>query len=481
MSKKNATRRRARKVSVQEEATAIVSASDETAEEREAMKRLDRALASMEHGRERLVSRDEIRHIVRRFGPENRESAKAMVEQIVSVRWAARQAGKAEPPPIYLPVLRRDEIDLRHNVVGITKLPFKRPELLPLPGHRLREELVRNAETYDAILTSLPVLPMPVVTSKLLLLCTGLSWTYCTNSFDALRYYMVVARLLRGTSDVIRPEAAAAAERDFDEQRRLVYDELSKRFDAELLPHLQGPTATPETLRRLELWAFDFTHNYLLCYEHFILNYLLQENQTSPATVQDFEQLLHDEKKRRTVIEDGIPRRYAGEFCSTGAHPDVATQCSESLMKDVARVASSLCAARAKLAPHDPIACQLAADEACVAPRYLSYEQLAQLAAFVRMDRSVYDDMERFVKLREERQTRRLEQAGISPVPPPLADAAVIGEEELAERFKRLASTESDRRVANDTLDSSLVPLPGTENTAPFAQVLYSKKGADDN
>ncbi len=435
------------------------------------MKRLDRALRSMEHGRDKLVSREEIRHIVRRYGPENRESAKAMIEQILSVRWAAKQAGKAEMPPIYLPVLRREEIDLRSNLVGITKLPFKRPELLPLPGHRLREELTRNAQTYDAVLTSLPVLPLPVVTSKLLLLCTGLSWSYCTNSFDALRYYMVVARLLRGTSDVVRPEAAVAAERDFDEQRRSVFDDQSKRFDADLLPHLQGPRASPETLRRLELWAFDFTHNYLRCYEHFIINYLLRENQTTTTTdkVSDFEDLIQDEKKRRTLIEDGIPREYAGEFCSTGAHPVVEQHCSESLMKDIARVANSLCAARAKLAPHDPVACDLGAEEACVAPRYLTYEQLAQLAAFVRMDRSVYDDMERFVRAREERQMRRIEQAGLPIVPPPLeAEEA----EDMAERFKQM-STESSRRIANDTLDASLAPMPGTEGSASFAQVLY--------
>lgn len=451
MSTKNSRRRKQR---------ALVVRTTETEEETKALAALGRALIPLSE-KKNLITREEMKFIIDRYGAKNTVACAKFAEQICSIRWAAKQAGKTVMPPIWLPIVKAEDIDLRSCVIGITQLPFKRPELLPIPAHKLRQELLRYNQFFEAVLLSLPVLPLPVFTPKLLLLCTGLTWTVTTNSFDLFRYYMALAHLLSGTGDVVTKEAAAAAEEELRQNQLAVYEELSSRFDLELKERLSGPTVSAEALRSLELWAFDFTHNYILCYERYILQFTASENQAPlpDRSVESLDDLMavdgsedaNAEKKRR-IVAQGIPAEHSAEFFSRGKHPDVEMHCSESLMQDVRKTALSVASAREKVSPlvvPQP-------EESTLAPRYLPFDLLARLAAFVRKDESVKDDLLRFAQEQERKNVLKIQQAGLPLDPPPLEPAPSAEEEaaELTARFRVLSASETADAVAESTAAS---------------------------
>jgi len=477
MSKRNATRRKQKARDTRAEERALIEAG--LADEELALRRLGRALIPLDE-KKNLITKEELAFIVKRYGAENTVACTKFAEQVCSIRWAAKQAGKTEMPPIYLPIVDAKDIDPRTCVIGIREMPFKRPELLPIPGHKLREELMRQNQFFEAVLLSLPILPLPVFTPKLILLCTGLSWTVTSNSFDLFRYYMAVAHLLSGTGDVVSKQASKAAEDELRANQRAVYEELCARFDSELKALLSGGEASAESLRALELWSFDFTQNYLVCYERYILQFLSRENQTpiSKRAVDSIDDLIsvkedsHADRKRK-IVADGIPPEYAGEFYSKGAHPVVELHCSDSMMDDVRKTARMVSSAREKVSGYPHLRLE---EGATLQARYLPLDLLLRLAAFVRNDESVHDDLLRFAREHERKRGALLEAAGIPAHPPPLepAPSAEAAADELTEKFKALAASETPEAVARATAASMNVQ-PASPAARSFEDVLYSK------
>jgi hypothetical protein len=523
MSSKNSTARKAKSKRAREVAADAIPPPRILSEE-DILEQTFGPLVVKEDDRRKFISPKEINALIRTYGTKLHETCEdeackknlhygnmtlvqQLAENTVAMRKLAAAQGKECPAPMY-PVLDSTKFNPRTGAVQVISTSYPKPFLLPFPGKRLLAAMEEGRRQFKAVLALLPVIPVPVYTSKFSLLGHGLSWAFVSNSFDVYRFYMAIVSILRTAADVISPEMRVKALVDLDVDQKKSLAMFDDAFEVRIMSqmHLEVGTQTGRQFYRIttaalfeyEKMLHELTVSLLIAYENYIFTFFDQANQlpmpTLGSDITQFSQLVEEyneeERKAKEPKRErfkpgesiqGIPTECLGDLYTRSELPDREKHCKEITLAEMKEETIGVIHVRdALLKERSVFRVVLLEDEGNVelkmrwhAPEYL----LSTIAWYVSTE-NMEERIAQIVANYEAKQAETLAKEGYSVEPPALSTESDLSTD--LERMVKITGADTQNRVAvaRKTVDDGIAVIEERQHLLKKAAKEASKTRA---